>query len=632
MKIFNVPFPLGENQGNLTITTSTPSKPSKEQIINQAIQFHLKGNISEAIKYYRYLINQGFKDHRVFSNYGSILNDLGKSQEAELSTRKAIEIKPDYAESHSNLAMILRDLGKLQEAELSIRKAIELKPDFAEAIFNLGNILRYLGKEKEAIKHYSAALEKKPNNLSLYINSKFNFSRIMKDISQINIERKNYQEQIHILKQKNDMEYKNDKVFNTYIFYLPYHNRSDDKLILEDLSNTLSNIKGVVVNDFSTDKKINSTSKNDHLKMGICSECLRYSHVVGKLYIKVILDLLKTDLEIIIYIPPGKNQFAEYEILKKSFKRVICLPKSPINAKKEIIKDNLDILFYPDIGMSGYTYILSLSRLALVQVNSLGHTNTSGIKNMDYFITSDIEPIESNKNYTERLVRFSRLPFNYSKPIINERNIKNKHIISSEQYFNVGLMQTLFKLHPDYDEILVEILKEIPNSRIILVKDALDSVTEGLKDRWREKNKLLLKRSIFLDKMNNNDFLYIIKNCDIVLDPLYYGSGNTFYESMAFGTPFITYKNQKSKIPIAGYRQMKVSNPPIASSQSDYINLCKAYAMDKNLLSRTRNDLIEKSNQHLFNDNDIYKQYYKFFNEAAEAATNGKYLRSDWCP
>ena len=34
------------------------SKPSNEQIINQAIQFHLKGNIPEATKYYQQLINQ----------------------------------------------------------------------------------------------------------------------------------------------------------------------------------------------------------------------------------------------------------------------------------------------------------------------------------------------------------------------------------------------------------------------------------------------------------------------------------------------------------------------------------------------------------------------------------------------
>ena len=72
---------------------------SKEQIINQAIQFHLKGNIPEATKYYQYCINQGFNDHRVFSNYGTILKGLGKLQEAELSYRKASEIKPDYADA-----------------------------------------------------------------------------------------------------------------------------------------------------------------------------------------------------------------------------------------------------------------------------------------------------------------------------------------------------------------------------------------------------------------------------------------------------------------------------------------------------------------------------------------------------
>ncbi len=588
----------------------------KEAEISTRKAIELKPNLAEA-----------------HSNLGSILSDLGKLQEAELLLRKAIELKPNLAEAHSNLGNTLRVLGKLKEAELSLCKAIELKPNFAEAHSNLGIILKDLGNEKDAIKHYCFALEKKPNNISFYINSKFNFSKIMEDISQIDTERKNYKKQIQILKNKSTMEYKNDIVFNTGIFYLPYHNRPDDKQILEEQSDTFSNIKGIVVNDFNMKKKINSNN-NSHLKVGICSEFLRYSHVVGKLYIKVLLDLIKTDLEITIYVPPGKKQLEEYEILKKSFKRVICLPKFPINAKREIINDNLDLLFYPDIGMSSYTYMLALSRLALVQVNSLGHTNTSGIKTIDYFITSDVEPETSDERYTEHLIRFSRLPFNYSKPVINETKIKtnNKHIISSEEYFNIGLIQTLFKIHPDYDEILGKILKEIPQSRLILVKDAHHSVTEALKDRWRKTNKLLLQKSIFLDRMSNNDFINTIKYCDIMLDPFYYGSGNTFYESMAFGTPFITYKNQKSKIPIAGYRQMKIFNPPIASSHEDYINWCKVYSMDKNLLNKTRKSFIEKSNQYLFNDNEIYKQYYKFFNEAVALAKKGKFLSEDWSP
>ena len=58
------------------------TNPLKEKIINQAIKFHLQGNIPEATKYYRYCISKGLNDHRVFSNYGAILQSLGNLEEA----------------------------------------------------------------------------------------------------------------------------------------------------------------------------------------------------------------------------------------------------------------------------------------------------------------------------------------------------------------------------------------------------------------------------------------------------------------------------------------------------------------------------------------------------------------------
>ena len=103
------------------------SKPSKEQIIKQAIQFHLQGDISEAAKLYQYFINQGFHDYKVFSNYGVILKNLGKLEDAELSYRKAIELKPDYAEAYSNLGSILRILGNSQDARLCSEKIMSLR-------------------------------------------------------------------------------------------------------------------------------------------------------------------------------------------------------------------------------------------------------------------------------------------------------------------------------------------------------------------------------------------------------------------------------------------------------------------------------------------------------------------------
>ena len=161
LEIDSLPIPLssGEAKENVFNVTSRSSKPNKEEIINQAFNFHLQGKIVEASKYYQYCLNQNFNDHRVFSNYALILKDCGKLQEAELSLRKAIELKPDFAEAHANLGGILHDLGKLQEAELSTRKAIEFKPNYVEAYSNLGTILNNLGKLKEAELSLRKAIE-----------------------------------------------------------------------------------------------------------------------------------------------------------------------------------------------------------------------------------------------------------------------------------------------------------------------------------------------------------------------------------------------------------------------------------------------------------------------------------------
>ena len=99
-----------------------------KQIIQKAFNIHSQGNIIEAAKLYQFLIKQGLNNENVFSNYGGILKDLGNLKDAELYTRKAIEINPDFPDSYLNLAGILRNLGKLKDAELCSKKIMSLRP------------------------------------------------------------------------------------------------------------------------------------------------------------------------------------------------------------------------------------------------------------------------------------------------------------------------------------------------------------------------------------------------------------------------------------------------------------------------------------------------------------------------
>ncbi len=191
VKAFPVPFALEEIKEHLSIATN---KPTKEEIINQAIKFHSLGKILEAAKYYKYFISQGFKDQRVFSNYGAILRGLGKLQEAEFSYSKAIELNPNFEEAHYNLGNIFKDLGNLKEAELSYRRAIDIKPNFAKAHYNLGIILKDLGNLKEAELSYRRAIDIKPN----YANAHSNLGNILKDLGNLKEAELSYRRAIDI--------------------------------------------------------------------------------------------------------------------------------------------------------------------------------------------------------------------------------------------------------------------------------------------------------------------------------------------------------------------------------------------------------------------------------------------------
>ena len=147
------------NQSNKKKIVKIKKKENIDQLITKAFELQAQGKKLEAAKYYQYLIKQGTKDCRVFSNYGAFLNEIGKRKESELSCRKAIELNPNYAHAHCNLGNALRDLGKLKEAGFYYDKAIQLNPNLGVAHSNLGTILRDLGKLKEAEFYYLKAIQ-----------------------------------------------------------------------------------------------------------------------------------------------------------------------------------------------------------------------------------------------------------------------------------------------------------------------------------------------------------------------------------------------------------------------------------------------------------------------------------------
>ena len=150
-------------------TLKNKQKVNNDQLIKKAFELQAQGKKLEAAKYYEYLIRQGIKDYRVFSNYGIFLNEIGNYKQAKTELKKAISLNPKYANAYYNLAVIYIGQGNLKEAEIELKKAIKLKSDFAIAHYNLGFILKDLGRLKEAQSFNQKALELDPQFTDAYL-------------------------------------------------------------------------------------------------------------------------------------------------------------------------------------------------------------------------------------------------------------------------------------------------------------------------------------------------------------------------------------------------------------------------------------------------------------------------------
>ena len=110
------------------------------------------------------------RDPESQTNLGNVLRARGRLDEAVSCHRRAIALKPDYAEAHNNLGSALRDSKGPDQAVASYRQAISIKPDFAMAHMNLGDTLLALGRLDEAARSYRRVLHFRPDSVEAHNN------------------------------------------------------------------------------------------------------------------------------------------------------------------------------------------------------------------------------------------------------------------------------------------------------------------------------------------------------------------------------------------------------------------------------------------------------------------------------
>ena len=98
----------------------------------------------------------------------------------------------------------------------------------------------------------------------------------------------------------------------------------------------------------------------------------------------------------------------------------------------------------------------------------------------------------------------------------------------------------------------------------------------------------------------------------MLLDPIYYGAGNSFFESMLFGTPSITLPTDhiKSRLVLSAHKQMEIEDPPIAKNIQSYIELAINYA-NRDDIAELKNIYKEAAEKKLFNTKKAGDEFNK---------------------
>ena len=522
--------------------------------------------------------------------------NYGKSAELFEKLEKAY---PENLSILRNLAHCYAYLKEFEKAEICLRKIINIKPDEPFVYQVLASILKDQDKLEDAISVVNEGLKKKLINEKWEIQKNLFFPKIPFNNEEIKKYRQKIEKEFEKILNVNfqvQLEYDNDQIIVPPHVDLSYSDWDNLDLNQKNVQ-ALKKLYNILNEEQYSDREIKGK-----IRIGIISEFFT-DHTIGKLYKNLIFSLDKSKFETFVFHSQKTyqgdifNEFKEKEkegIFKNEF-----LPIK-LSEKISVIKGfKFDIIFYPDIGMSIEFYYLALIRLAKFQVTTFGHPETTGSKSIDYYLISK-KCINENtqKHYSEKLLLIEHLPMIYSKPIskkkLTEDELNRKNIYSCPQ--------TLFKLHPDFDQIIFDILDKDQKAIVYFLKDKNKVWYKKLINRLNKNKKYDSNRIIFLDPLNYNDYLLHLGRASVLLDPIYYGAGNSFFESMLFGTPSVTLPTDhiKSRLVLGAYKQMNIKDPPIAKDTQNYVNLAINYA-NRDDISELKKKYRKAAEEKLFN-------------------------------
>lgn len=326
------------------------------------------------------------------------------------------------------------------------------------------------------------------------------------------------------------------------------------------------------------------------------------------------LEQLETNLfDTFLICSPTGAEALRSDINRDSL-RYITISRLIEEAAETIREAEFDVLYFWETGSDVLNYFLPFCRLAPVQCVGPGNSGTSGNPSMDFFLSPDAEePEDAAEHYTETLLRMRTLE-SYQKRVSLPEHPKQRADFgfTASQHLYV-CAQKIQKVHPDFDQVLANILRKDGHGIVVLVQDKAGVAAEMLRQRFAVTIGDVADRIRFLPRLNFDDYLSLTAIADVLLDPIHYGGGMTLYDWASLNKPLVTWPSRflRGRYAVGFYSKMGIDSC-MAKTLDEYVDIAVAIGTDSLYRSGIEAE-IRAASDVIFEDAAVIKEHQRVF-------------------
>lgn len=622
--------------------------------IDRALALHRAARYEEAGELYAKLLRATPRDAGLLHLLGLVRYQQGRLADAEPLIREAIRQQGREALFHFNLGKLLADKGDLRGACAAYRAALQINPAMAAAHANLASALSVLFQHGEAIAAAEAALRLDPRDVvaheaaamscrhrgdierarqhlraaqsisgrpALWLKEVLLQPPLLASRAEIDRVRARLDTDLAALDGRLGAVADPPREISTTYFYLSYHglcNRDPLRRLARLFLQATPSLGGVA--------PPRRRAEGERIRVGFLSQYF-YRHSIGKTSSGLIeqLDRARFEAYALFLSPPVDDDLSR--AIRASADHAVDLSPDIARAREQIAALQLDILFYQDIGMEPMSYFLAFARLAPVQCLSFGHPDTTGIPNMDWFVSSELfEGEDADSHYSERLFRLrdcGTLAYYYRPPATPP--LPRAEFGLPERGGFYLCPQTLFKFHPEFHAILIELLRRDAEGFVVLIEGSEPSWSRQLLAWLAAIDADAARRVIVLPRMGLERFTQLVASCDVMLDTLHFNGMNTSLEAFAAGIPVVTLPTalQRGRHTAGMYRAMGIADA-VARTPEEYVAIAHRLGTDRAARQALSQRILD-NNGCLFENPRVVREFERFFefalNDAATATS-----------